>query len=72
VYQGSSCMDPDPSAALPTVVAYPKGPDISPSSASTSSTLSLGPDTTNLNTSSDSTPFFTQEDTADPMATDEE
>jgi hypothetical protein len=65
-------MGPDPSVALPTTVVDLDGLDISPSPATVSGTLSLGPGTTNLNTPSGSTTFFLQGDTANPMATDEE
>jgi hypothetical protein len=58
VYQGPICKYVDPSAAPPIVVIYPDGPSIGPSPAAASGTLSLGPDTMNLNTPSGSTAFF--------------
>jgi hypothetical protein len=58
VYQGLICKYVDPSAAPPTVVTYPDGPGIGPSPVVASGTLSLGPDTMNLNTPSSSTTFF--------------
>jgi hypothetical protein len=67
--QGLICMNLDPSTAPPIVVAYPDGPDIGPSSAATSNTLNLG---TNLNNPLGLITFFPQEDTVDPMKTDEE
>jgi hypothetical protein len=72
VYQGPFYKDPGPFVVPPTVVAYPDGLDIGPLPVAASSTLSLDPDTTNLNTSSGSITFFLQEDVVDPMAADEE
>jgi hypothetical protein len=72
VYQGLICKDPGPSAAQPIVMAYPDGPDISPSLVTSSGTLSLGPGMTNLSTLSGLTTFFPQEDAANLMVINEE
>jgi hypothetical protein len=53
-------------------MAYPDGPDISPSLVTSSGTLSLGPGMTNLSTLSGLTTFFPQEDAANLMAINEE